>query len=116
MALRSLWPFWLLGAATLWLYGIGLIFIVYAAGKWVRVRYPLTNRRVIKAIDHYAFLLRVETEDVLFPHVTGMAVSRSRIGRRLGYADVTIQAGEASLTMTGLGSIDELRDTLRPYL
>jgi len=116
ISLRSLWPFWLLGAATIWLYGLGLLFIVYAAVKWIRVRYLVTSQRVIRNEEHYAFLLRVETRDIALPDVTGLKVSRGYAGELLGYTDVTVQGDSNAVTMTGLRDIDELREALRPYL
>ncbi len=116
MSPLALWPFWLLGAATIWLYGLGLLFIVYAAVKWIRVRYLVTNQRVIRMEEHYAFLLRVETRDIALPDVTGLEVSQGRPGRLLGYADVTVRGDSNAVTMSGLRDIDELREALRPYL
>ena len=85
MTLWSLWPFWLLGLATIWLYGIGLLFWLYAVVKWIRIRYLVTSQRVIKAIDHYAFLLHVETKEMPLTNINGIDVSQNMIGRLLGY-------------------------------
>lgn len=116
MALRSLWPFWLLGLATVWLYGVGMLFWLYAAVKWIRIRYLVTTQRVIRVEEHYAFLLRVEHSDLSLPDVTGMEVSRGRMGGLLGYTDVTVHGDGNAITMTGLASPSELRETLQPYL
>jgi membrane protein YdbS with pleckstrin-like domain len=116
MSPLALWPFWLLGLATIWLYGLGLLFWLYAAVKWVRVRYLVTSRRVISAEDHYAFLLRVETCEIPLAEVTDIAVSRGWVGDLLGYADVTIHGDGRAVTLSGLRHPDELRETLRPYL
>lgn len=116
MTLRSLWLFWLLGLATLPLYGIGLLFVIYAAVKWVRIRYLVTDRRVIRAVDHYAFLLRVETSEVRLGDVEALEVSRTTMGRLLGYMDVTIRGSGTTLSMTGLRDAGEIREILQPYL
>jgi len=107
MTLRSLWLFWLRGLATIWL---------YAAVKWVRIRYLVTSQRVIKAIDHYAFLLHVETKEIPLADINGIDVSQNMIGRLLGYTDITIHGDSTTLTLPGLRHPDELRETLRPYL
>lgn len=116
MTLRSLWPFWLLGLATIWLYGIGLLFWLYAVVKWIRIRYLVTSQRVIKAIDHYAFLLHVETREMPLADINGIDVSQSMTGRLLGYADVTIHGDSATVTLPGLRHPGKLREVLHPYL
>ncbi len=116
VSLRSLWLFWLLGCATLLLYGLGLFFIVYAAVKWIRVRYLVTTQRVIRAEEHYAFLLRMEHSDLSLPDVTGLEVSRGYAGALLGYTDVTVHGDGTAVTMSGLRDPEELRVTLQPYL
>ncbi len=116
MSPLALWPFWLLGLATLWLYGLGLLFWLYATVKWVRVHYLVTSRRVIKVEEHYAFLLRVETCDMLLGDITGMNISRGWMGDLLGYADVAIHGDGRAVTLSGLADLDGLRETLRPYL
>ncbi|MFO8132978.1 MAG: hypothetical protein R6U10_03445 [Thermoplasmatota archaeon] len=116
MALRSLWPFWLLGLVLLPLYGLGLLFWLYAAVKWIRIRYLVTTRRAVRAEDHYAFLLRVETRDVTLGDIRDMEISRSHMGRLLGYADVTIRGDGNAITISGLRDPCMLHEILRPYL
>ncbi len=40
---KSFLPIVFIGILTLWIYGIGIIFIAYAISKWFRITYTITE-------------------------------------------------------------------------
>ena len=65
---RGFLPIILVGVLTSWVYGIGIIFIAYAILKWIRVTYLITDKKIVKIIEHYAFY-RIEKREIRYEEV-----------------------------------------------
>ncbi len=69
--LGSLWLPFMLGFLTLPLYGVGIIFIIYAIAKWLKEDYVLTNKRAMIASRKY-FSSNYEIRDIFYEEIRGL--------------------------------------------
>ena len=86
---RSFLPFILIGILTLWIYGIGIIFIIYAISKWFRITYTITEERILQTIEHYAFC-RKEHREIKYEDVQKIKISQTILQKILGYWKIEI--------------------------
>ena len=84
---RSFLPFILIGILTLWIYGIGIIFI-YAISKWFRITYTITEEKVLETIEHYAFYKKKYRE--IKYDVQEIKISQTILQKILGYWKIEI--------------------------
>ena len=101
MSWRSLWAPILIGILSIWIYGLGIIFIAYAASKWARIYYIVTNRRVTKVVEHYAFL-RTDTFEIENGEVKDMQVVRTAMGEKLDFGDIVIISDTEKIIFNGI--------------
>ncbi|HEC77347.1 MAG TPA: hypothetical protein ENI33_08875 [Thermoplasmatales archaeon] len=92
-SLKSLWLFFVVGFVLLPLYGVGIIFIIYAIVSWLRSDYVLTNERILKVRRRYAFvyLLSYDIEEMKREDLESIYTIQSSMGRVLNYWDVVIE-------------------------
>ncbi len=97
----SLWPVVLIALLTLWIYGLGLLFLIYAIVKWSRIKYLITNLRAIKVTEHYAFLLRTEIKEILLEELTSISATQSIGGKFFKYWNVILE-GQQKMVWEGI--------------
>ena len=69
--LSSLWLPFMLGFLTLPLYGVGIIFIIYAIAKWLREDYVITDKRVME-INRKYLSSTDNIRDILHEEIRGL--------------------------------------------
>ena len=107
MGWRSLWAPLLIGILSIWIYGLGIIFIVYAAAKRVKTDYIVTNQRAIKVVEHYAFL---STDIFEIKKVKDMHVVRTIMGEKLDFGDIVITSDTEKVVFNGISHpYDEMK-------
>jgi len=108
---KSLWPFLLIGVLTIWIYGIGIIFIAYAVSKWARTTYIITNQRILKVVEHYAFL-RTEIEEMNRRGDESISISQTLRGKLCKYWKIEIGGGGQKITMDGMAEPGKITNLL----
>jgi len=86
---RSFLPIVFIGILTLWIYGIGIIFIAYAISKWFRTTYTITEERILQTIEHYAFH-RKENREINYDDVQDIKISQTFFQKMLEYWRIEI--------------------------
>ena len=86
---RSFLPIVFIGILTLWIYGIGIIFIIYAISKWLRTTYTITEERILQTIEHYAFH-RKEKREINYDDVQDIKISQTFFQKMLRYWRIEI--------------------------
>ncbi|MCD6222172.1 MAG: PH domain-containing protein [Thermoplasmata archaeon] len=86
---RSFLPIVFIGILTLWIYGIGIIFIAYAISKWFRTTYTITEERILQTIEHYAFH-RKENREINYDDVQDIKISQTFFQKMLRYWRIEI--------------------------
>jgi len=107
----SLCPLLLIGVLTIWIYGIGVIFIAYAVSKWARITYIITDQRILKVVEHYAFL-KTEIEEMDRVGDESISISRTLGGKLCKYWKVEIDSGGKKIMMDGITEPEEIRNLL----
>ena len=83
---KSLIGWLILGILTIWIFGLGLIFILIAVFKRYGSEYTVTNKRVY---SRYGLLSR-RTSETTFDKITDSSLSQGVLGRLLSYGDLRI--------------------------
>ena len=83
---KSLWGWFLLCILTIWLFGLGIFFLVIAIGVRYGSEYAITNKR---AYSRYGLIGRA-ANDANFDKITDTSFSQGTIGRILNYGDVGV--------------------------
>ena len=86
---RSFLPIVFIGILTLWVYGMGIIFIAYAISKWFRITYTVTEEKILQTIEHYAFY-RKENREINCDDVQDIKISQTFFQKMLGYWKIEI--------------------------
>ncbi len=81
---RSFLPIILIGILTLWIYGIGIIFIAYAISKWFRITYIITEEKILENIEHYAFYKK-EAREIKYKDMQDLKISQIFFQKILRY-------------------------------
>jgi len=115
-SLRSLWVPFFIGFITLPLYGVGIIFIVYAIAKWLKTDYVITDRKVAKVTRHYAFvyLLSYDIKEVKHENVRSVYSVQKVMGSRLRYWDLIIE-NEKKIVFNGIGDVEEVKKIMEKF-
>lgn len=92
-SLKSLLPFLIFGFILTPLYGVGIIFIIYALAVWLRTDYVLTNERVLRIRRYYAFLYlrKYIIEEIKREDVESVYTLQDFMGKTFNYSDVVIE-------------------------
>jgi membrane protein YdbS with pleckstrin-like domain len=77
----SLWPWWLMGVLTIWILGLGIIFIIVGAWKAYARKYEVTSERV-KATRG---LISHSISEAELDKITDVAIEQGAIARILNY-------------------------------
>ncbi len=71
----SFLPLILAGILTIWIYGIGFVILTYAILKWLRITYVISDKRVVKKVEHFAFYGK-ETMEIKYHEIQNIKISR----------------------------------------
>jgi len=115
MSWKANWLLILLGALTIWIFGLGIIFILIAALRVYATEYFMTNKRIYVK---YGLVARRVLE-IKIEWVTGTIVSQGFMGRLLNYGDVIISTpGQyaGSVVMRGVSDPMHIRTIVENIL
>ncbi|HHJ13831.1 MAG TPA: PH domain-containing protein [Gammaproteobacteria bacterium] len=109
MAKVSIWamlPQILIGLATLPLFGLGLLFLIWAALQYISTELAITDRKVIAK---FGFIKR-ESIEMLLPKVESIQVQQSVLGRIFNFGSVVVAgAGAPQAPVPGIANPMEFR-------
>ena len=108
----SLLKYWIAGILTIWILGLGLVFIVWGIIKMYRWRYEVTNERV--KVSH-GFLSKT-TREADYDKVQDILVQQSFLGRLLNYGNLFFNTAGSSgyeLTFYNVSDPNGLKEKLR---
>ena len=110
----SLWLPFIIGILTLPLYGIGVLFILYAISKWLKTDYIITDRKVAKITRHYAFvyLLSYDVEEIKREEIKSMYTLQTSMGRIFHYYDMIIE-NKGKLIFKGIKYPEEVKKFIK---
>jgi len=86
MSWASNWLLFLLGILTIWIFFIGIVFIILAVLNVITSEYFISNKRIFVK---YGFISRV-MNDIKMEWVTNTSLSQDVFGRFLNYGNVLI--------------------------
>ncbi len=115
-SLRSLWLPFFIGFVTLPLYGIGILFIVYAIAKWLKTDYIITDRKVVRVTRRYAFVYLISYDIAAIEHerIRSVYSVQKGMGSRFRYWDLIIENGER-VEFNGLGDVEEVKRIVEKF-
>ena len=97
----SLLPLILLGLATVWLAGIGLIFFALAAISYFTTELAITNKRVIAKVG----LISRKTIELNLQKIESIQVDQSILGRVFNFGSIVVAgAGNPQAPVRGISS------------
>lgn len=106
VSLWSLLPLFILGLILLPLYGLGLIFWIWAAIRYFTTEMAVTDRKIIAKTG---FISR-NTVELLLSKVESIRVDQSILGRMLNYGSIVVAgAGNPQAPIPGIASPLEFR-------
>jgi len=115
-SLRSLWFPFIIGFITLPLYGIGIIFIIYAIAKWLKTDYVITNKKVARVTRRYAFvyLIDYDIQEIEHDEIKSVYSVQPNIGRKFRYWNLIIE-DEKKVVFEGLKDVEEAKRILEKF-
>lgn len=97
----SLLPMIILGLATVWLVGIGLIFFALAAISYFTTELAITNKRVIAKVG----LISRKTIELNLQKIESIQVDQSILGRLFNFGSIVVAgAGNPQAPVRGISS------------
>ena len=106
VSLWSLLPFFLLGLVLLPVYGLGLIFWIYAFLTYKTTELVVTNKKIIAKFG----CIRRSTIELLLPKIESIQVNQTILGRALNYGDIVASgAGNPQAPVPGINNPIEFR-------
>jgi uncharacterized membrane protein YdbT with pleckstrin-like domain len=106
MSLKANWVLILIGLLTIWIFGIGVIFLIIALLNTRSTEYFITNHRIYVKYG----LIGRRTFEINNEWVTGAIVLQGYIGRILNYGDILISTpGQLAGSVYMKGVSDPMR-------
>ncbi|MCD6512376.1 MAG: PH domain-containing protein [Thermoplasmata archaeon] len=109
---RSFWFIILIGILTLWIYGIGIIFIAYAILKWVSIAYIITDKRILEVMEHHAFIKR-DINEIEYKDIRAIKISQTFFEKMLKYWKIEINGRDRRIILKTISK--EVVDFLACY-
>ena len=115
-SLRSLWLPFLIGFIALPLYGLGVIFIIYAIAKWLKTDYVVTNKRIAKVTRHYAFvyLVSYDVDEIRHEEIKSVYSLQHSMGTRFRYWNLIIENGK-KIIFEGIRDVEEVKGAIEKF-
>ena len=88
----SLLPLLILGLLTIWLWGLGIIFWILAAIRYMTTELAITNKRIIAKIG----LISRRTIELNLQKAESLQVEQSILGRTFNYGSIEVSGTGAS--------------------
>ena len=86
ISVMTLMPLILLGLATVWIFGLGLVFWIMAWIKYATTELAITNKRVIAKSG----LIQRKTMEMFLNKIESVQVEQGILGRMFDYGTVTL--------------------------
>jgi uncharacterized membrane protein YdbT with pleckstrin-like domain len=100
----SLWGYFVLALLTVWIAGIGLLFLLFAYLNWKTTELAITNKKVIAK---FGFISRT-TVEILVPRIESVQVHQGIFGRIFNYGTIILSG-----VGTSQAPIPRISDPLR---
>ncbi|KAA0000892.1 MAG: hypothetical protein FE040_01360 [Thermoplasmata archaeon] len=118
MSWKSLWVPLLAGILSVWIYGLGVLFLAYAAAKWLKTDYAVTDKRVIKIVRHYSFLYLADTDifEIKRDDVNDEYVAQTLMGKKFDFGDIVFISPKKKVVFKGLNqpydALEKMKNTI----
>ena len=105
--LKSLWLILFIGCVTFLIYGIGIIFILYAMLIWLKVDYIITSFRVMKVTRHYVSV-KHKIQGILHKNIQGIYTVQSNMGKTFNFWDLVIENNQ-KIVFKGIKETEDIK-------
>ena len=105
----SLFPYLFLGVLTIWIFGLGILFFLYALTRYVTTELAVTNKRIIAKSG----LISRETMELNLAKVESVQVHQGIWGRLLSFGSIVVSGtGNSQAPIHSIARPIEFRQAL----